>query len=284
MAVIRLFAWIVALAYGSTGVAGERLIGTGGVSQIEGASGGGLTPWATIGGYSADGAHSGTAFFSQVRTGDFQLDVVGGAWTFDNRVEISYARQQFDLGTLGSVLGMPGTSIRQDVFGAKVRVAGDLLYGRLPQFAIGLQYKRLRDPAVAALVGGQEDAGTDFYLAASRVTLAAVGGRNLLWSAAARATEANQLGLLGFGGDGGGYKLLFEGSVGVLLDRHTLVGVEYRQKPDNLSAAVEEDWASVYVAYLPSRSVSFTAAYADLGSLGGFSRQAGFYLSIQAAF
>ena len=35
----------------STLIAGERLLATGGVMQIEGSAGGGLTPWALIAGY-----------------------------------------------------------------------------------------------------------------------------------------------------------------------------------------------------------------------------------------
>ena len=34
---------------------GGKLLLTGGVTQIEGAGGGGLTPWALIGGYGSDG-------------------------------------------------------------------------------------------------------------------------------------------------------------------------------------------------------------------------------------
>lgn len=264
---------------------GARLIGTGGVTQIEGASGGGLTPWATIAGYGANDTNGATAFISNVRTGDYQLDAFGGAWSLGNRLEISFARQNFDLGTLGIALGLPDTVIRQNVIGAKLRVAGDIVYGDWPQIAVGVQHKQLIDPAVANLIGAQDDSGTDTYIAASRLVLAGPGDRNILWSAALRATKANQLGLLGFGGDlEDGYSIVAEAAAGVMLDRHTVVGIEYRQKPDNLSFAGEDDWADVFIAYLPSRSLAFTAAYVDLGSIGTLDRQAGFYLSLQASF
>lgn len=264
---------------------GARLLGTGGVTQIEGASGGGLTPWATIAGYGAGSDSSTTVFISNVRTGDYQLDAVGGTWSYGNRIEISFARQNFDLGTLGIALGLPDTVLRQNVIGAKVRLAGDIIYGDWPQIAIGVQHKTLVDPAVANLIGAKDDSGTDFYIAASRLVLAGIGGRNLVWSAALRATKANQLGLLGFGGDlEDGYSVMVEAMAGVMLDRHTVIGIEYRQKPDNLSFAGEDDWADVFIAYLPSRSLSLTAAYADLGAIGGLDRQAGFYLSVQAGF
>lgn len=277
--------FLLLLASGPCAAEGTRLLGTGGVTQIEGASGGGLAPWATIAGYEAGYDSGATAFISNVRTGDYQLDAVGAAWSYGNRLEISFARQNFDIGTLGIALGLPDTVLRQNVFGAKVRLAGDIVYGDWPQIAVGVQHKTLVDPAVAGLIGARDDSGTDFYIAASRLVLAGVGDRNLVWSAALRATKANQLGLLGFGGDrDDGYAVVVEAMAGVMLDRHTVFGVEYRQKPDNLSFAGEDDWMDVFIAWLPSRSLSLTAAYADLGSIAGLDRQSGFYLSMQAGF
>ncbi|HEX7045972.1 MAG TPA: DUF3034 family protein [Gammaproteobacteria bacterium] len=264
---------------------GARLLGTGGVMQIEGASGGGLVPWATIAGYGAGDDTGISAFISNVRTGDYQLDAVGAAWSYGNRLEISLARQNFDIGTLGIALDLPDTVLRQNIIGAKLRVAGDIVYGNWPQIAVGVQHKNLVDPAVANLIGARDDAGTDFYISASRLVLAGIGDRNFFWNATLRATKANQLGLLGFGGDlDDDYSFMLEAAAGVLLDRHTVIGIEYRQKPDNLSFAGEDDWADLFIAYLPSRSLSLTAAYVDLGAIGGLERQSGFYLSLQATF
>lgn len=46
---------VVALAEHETPDIGGKLLLTGGVTQIEGAGGGRLTPWALIGGYGSDG-------------------------------------------------------------------------------------------------------------------------------------------------------------------------------------------------------------------------------------
>lgn len=43
--------------------AGERLLATGGVMQIEGSAGGGLTPWALIAGYGTREEIGASAFF-----------------------------------------------------------------------------------------------------------------------------------------------------------------------------------------------------------------------------
>jgi len=262
-----------------------RLLATGGASQIEGAAGGGLVPWAVLAGYGTEDQQGGTAFATAVRTGDYGLDVIGAAWSWDNRIELSIARQTFSLDTLRDELSLPTARFRQDVLGAKLRLRGDLVYGRGPQVALGVQAKRQRDFLVPSLVGARDDDGVDVYISASRLLLAAAGGRNLLLSGTLRATRANQTGLLGFGGDRrSGYSVVAEGSAAVLLDPRWAVGVEYRQKPDNLGFAREDDWRDVFVAWFPNKRVAVVGAWADLGDIATLERQRGAYVSVQASF
>ena len=54
---------------------GGRLLLTGGVSTIEGAGGGGLVPWALIGGYGTRNELGLSAFATGVDTKDFTLNV-----------------------------------------------------------------------------------------------------------------------------------------------------------------------------------------------------------------
>ena len=56
-----------------------KLLLTGGVSSIDGAAGGGLTPWAVTGSYATEGEWGGTAFISGARTGNYGLRVRGAA-------------------------------------------------------------------------------------------------------------------------------------------------------------------------------------------------------------
>ena len=193
-------------------------------------------------------------------------------------------RHEFDLGTLGDALALPDAKLRQNVFGIKVRLFGDLLYERWPQISVGLQYKDNLDPAIPFVAGARDDSSVDVYIAASRVLLGAAAGRNLLLSGTVRSTEANQLGLLGFGGDRGGRELVFEGSAAVLLDRNVALGIEYRQKPDNLSFAAEDDWADLFIGWFPDRRYALVAAYADLGDIGGLRGQSGLYINLQGTF
>jgi hypothetical protein len=61
-----------------------------------------------------------------------------------------------------------------------------------------------------------------------------------------RASDANQLGILGFGGDRGDYHVLAQGSLGFFLTDNLVLGGEYRQKPNNLSAFREDDFKDVF--------------------------------------
>lgn len=253
---------------------GGKIIATAGLTQIEGAGGGGLTPWATIAGYDTRDEYSMSAFATQVNVDDYRFSAAGIAVGLFDRVELSYARHTFDLTTLGG-------DIKQDVFGAKVRLYGDVVYSTWPQVSLGLQYKKLDDGAVASAVGAKEsDSGKDYYLALTKVHLGAIAGYNLVWNATLRATKANQIGLLGYGGvNNNSYEVMTEGSVGVLLSQHIAVGVEYREKPDNLGLG-ETAWRDVFIAYIPNKSFNVTLAYADLGSIAGAQDQNGLYLSM----
>lgn len=279
----------IALAVLPAAVAANgKLIGTGGATQIEGSAGGGLVPWAMLGGYGTDGENGGSAFITSVDTGDYRLDAVGAGFVWNNRVELTLARQDFDTGSLSAAfpaLIAPDARIGQDILGAKVRLAGDPVYGRWPQVALGIQHKRNRDFAIPEAVGARDDSGTDVYLSVGRLLLAGLAGRNVYLNGTMRSTRANELGLLGFGdADGDGRELVAEASAAVFLDRHTAIGVEYRQKPDNLAFADESDWSDVFIAWFPNKSLSLTAAWTDLGSIATLDDQRGLYLSVEAAY
>jgi hypothetical protein len=259
-----------------------RLLATGGASTIEGSAGGGIVPWAVIAGYGTEEQWGGAAFATHVDSGDYTLASRGLALGWRNRLELGVARQDFGLPTLADALGLPVRSFRQDVVHAKLRLTGDLVYSPWPQLSLGLQHKRQRDFLVPSLVGAVDDTGNDVYLAAGKLFLGAAGGRHLLVNGTLRSSNANQTGLLGFGGDvRRGRSLLAEASVAVLLDPRWAVGVEYRQKPDNLGFARERDWKDVFVGWFPNKRVAVVAAFADLGSIATLDRQEAWYVSVQ---
>ncbi len=262
-----------------------RLLATGGATSLEGAAGGGITPWAVLAGYGERGEWGGDVFATRVETGDYRLEVAGAAVAYGNRLELSFARQRFDLGTLARDLSLPENSLRQDIFGAKWRLFGDLVYDRLPQVSLGVQYKRQKDFVIPSLIGAQRDEDAEAYLTASRLVLGGAFGYNLLLNGGVRYSRANELGLLGFGGDRRDSRsLLKEGSVAVLFNPRWAVGVEYREKPDNLSFAGESDWADLFVGYFPSKRLALVLAYARLGEIATLRNQDGVYLSVQGSF
>jgi hypothetical protein len=258
--------------------AGDRLEWTGAVSQIEGAGGGGLVPWALIGGLGTDVQIGASAFATYVSTQDFALRTEGASLGFDNRVEISAARQRFGAGSVA-----PGLTLGQDIVGLKVRLAGDAVFEPdewQPQIAVGAQWKQTLDfEQIPRAVGAARGEDVDLYICATKLYFAALAGRNVILDATLRRTRANQFGLLGFGGDGSGYSFTPEASAAVWLNDDVLLGAEYRDKPDNLSAFRESGAEDLFLAWAPVKNFTVTAAWADLGPIAGKPAQRGVYLS-----
>lgn len=269
------------LPVGSSG----KLLLTGGVSQIEGAAGGGLTPWAVIGGNGTRDQIGANAFYTRVNVGDYHLDAAGAMVGFYDRVELSVAQQRFNTEAVGAALGLgDGFTFKQNVVGLKVRIAGEAVLdsdSAMPQISIGAQYKRNNQDAVLAFVGAKDNSGVDFYVSATKLFL----GDGFLLNGTLRLTKANQIGILGFGGDlSDKYKPQLELSGAYLLTRKVAIGAEYRMKPNNLGIAREDDWFDVFVAFAPTKNVSLTVAYADLGNIVVKDNQRGVYASLQVGF
>lgn len=264
--------------------AGDRLQWTGAVSQIEGAAGGGVVPWALIGGLGTDEQFGATAFATYVTTEDFSLRTGGVSLAYGDRVELSVDRQRFDAGSV-----VPDLTLGQDIVGLKVRLLGDAVFAPdqlLPQIALGAQWKRTLDfDVIPKAVGASRGEDVDLYVAATKLYFAALAGHNVILDVTVRRTRANQFGLLGFGsapgaGAGDGYSWEPEASAAVWLHDKLLFGVEYRDKPSNLAAFRENSAKDLFVAWGPLKNLSLTAAWADLGGIAGKTTQRGLYVSL----
>ena len=266
-------------------LAGERLLATGGVMQIEGSAGGGLTPWALIAGYATREQVGASSFYTHARTqGGFEMNLAGVAVGFNNRVEISYSHQRFGLSDT-----VPGEYVRMHTLGTKVRLFGDAVYDQdswLPQVAAGIQVKHNVDfDQVPKALGAESATGVDIYLSATKLYLAAIGGRNVLLNATLQATKANQFGLLGFGGDKhDNYQLQPAVSAALMLTDGLLIGTEYRARPNNLNSFKEDDAKDLFIAWFPTKYLALTAAYVDLGNIADKDDQSAWYLSGQLSF
>nr|WP_229489117.1 DUF3034 family protein [Pseudoduganella namucuonensis] len=267
-----------------------KFIATGGVSQVEGAGGGGLTPWALIAGYGSRDSWGANAHYTHIQTQDYSLATRGVAVGIADRLELSLARQDFK----GDLAPLDQLRIKQDIVGLKVRLLGDAVYEQdtwVPQVAVGVMYKKNKGiGGLGALgvsnvtqLGAKDDSGYDYYVSATKILFE----YSLLVNGTLRATRANQMGILGFGGDqGDNMKLMPEASVAYLLTRKLAVGAEYRHKPHNLGVDHEKAYYDAFVAWFPNRNLSLTAAYAALGDITVFNpkKQKGWYLSLQAGF
>lgn len=285
-----------------------KLLLTGGVSSISGAAGGGLTPWAVIGTNATRSEWGVSTFATRATTQDYGLNVFGAALAYNERFEVSLARQEFDASPAIALNGIapfgitPGQRINMDVLGLKFKVAGDAVLDSdsfMPQVAIGLEHKNVVPGSLNSVFNflGTKTSGTDVYVSATKLFLA----QGLLLNGTLRYTNANQNGLLGFGSNApgkDGYSLVPELSVAYLLSKNWAIGAEYRFKPNNLQALgqaaglgdalAEDDWKDIFVAWAPNKNASVTLAYVDLGRIvPGVTNnrsQTGFYLSAQLAF
>lgn len=283
-------------AQGLFGADQGKLLLTAGFSTVEGAGGGGLTPWALITGYGSSNSWGANTYVTGIALRDFEFTSAGVGIGILDRFELSFGRQMLDA-TDGA---LDGISVSQDVVGAKLRIFGDAVYAQdswLPQVAIGAQAKRNRGIRDAARIGSPElvsvtqlgardEEDVDYYASATKVWLA----QGLLVNATLRYTSANQFGLLGFGGDRNeGASIRAEGAIAYLLRRKVAVGVEYRARGRNLGSDDESAAWDAFIAWTPNRHVSIVAAYVNIGSVaapitGSSADQDGAYLSAQVGF
>ncbi len=274
-----------------------KLLLTGGVSSIDGAAGGGLSPWAVTGSYASAGQWGATASAGMLKTQDYGLTVFTAALTWHDRLELSVGHQDLDTQQNLAPLGLGGLHLKMDVMGLKLRVAGDAVLDSdtwMPQVAVGVMHKRVDagalEPTLTGALGAKTD-GVDAYLSATKLFLAP----GLLVNLTLRATQANQGGLLGYGGaQGQGTRIEPEFSLAWLQSRHLALGVEGRAQPDNLNQSVlgagalkQDAWFDAFAAWAPNKTVSITLAWVDLGHIVPAlqpRRQQGAYLSAQLAY
>jgi hypothetical protein len=269
---------------------------TAGFSDVEGAGGAGLVPLAFITGYGSKDSWGANAHYTNYQPGDFELNAYGVSVGALDRVELSFTRHELE--ATGGALD--GLGVEQDIIGLKVKLFGDAVYlqdSLLPQVSVGAQYKKnkgIKDAAGVGLagltspvqLGAKDDSGTDYYLSATKIFL----GQSIVVSATLRYTEANQFGLLGFGGNrDDGYSLQPEGVVAYLFARKAAAGVEYRSRPHNLVVDDEDDAWDAFIAWTPTKNLSLVAAYVNLGSILApvtheTDDQKGAYLSFQVGF
>jgi Protein of unknown function (DUF3034) len=294
---------LVGAAHADTG----KLLLTGGISSVEGAAGGGITPWAVIGSMAADGENGVFAHTSRLKTEDYGLNTLGVGIALKNTLELTLSRQDLSaaparaLNALGFNVS-EGAHLKMDVLGIKMRVAGDAVLNSdnlMPQISVGVEFKRTHAGSIRPVLDflGSKTSGTDLYVSATKLLL----GERILLNGTLRYTNANQGGLLGFGASAPGqskHSLYPEFSVAYLLSRDLAVGAEYRFMPNKLEALgqaaglgsglQQDDWKDIFIAWAPNKHLAVTGAYVDLGQVvpgvTGGRKQRGLFASAQVAY
>ncbi|MGJ8669508.1 MAG: DUF3034 family protein [Oceanococcus sp.] len=304
-----------------------KVLATGGVITVDGAGGGGISPWATISGYGTrDGINAGL-HYTWVYLPDYTLNSYGVTAGFYDRLELSWAQSVLPTGSTFDTVGLAAdaagldlgidpfnTTIKMDIYGAKLRLFGDAVYTSdswIPQVSIGGLYKENKNPQLLNTLQAAKSKDWEAYAVATKIFFPI----STLVSVAGRYTNANQTGLTGFGGpDGDDKELRFEVSIAHLLAKNTAFGFEYQQHGDNLGGRSvqaagldltpatgllsglglgtgatltqlpEDDWYDMFFAYFPNKNLSFVIAYAMLGNITLTPEQHGFYMSVHATF
>ncbi len=277
----------------------SKLLATGGVTEVEGAGGGGVVPWALITGYGTDRQIGGSAFGTYAGSGSLSAISGGAAIGLFNRLEFSYARYTLNFGdqfisVVPDVLNHGSHSLSENIEGVKLRLFGDAIYDEyIPQVSAGVLFQQSQNKTVVEYIGAKTN-GQTYYVAATKLLFDALFGRDVLLDADLIETKANQLGLLGFGsGTDNSYHAEFAGSAAILLNRGLALGGDYRTMPRELKAlGPSSNYGDVFLAWFPTKHVSVTAAYAFLGRIAPAIDQPGkstgnenfFYISTQLAF
>ena len=95
-----------------------RLLATSGVTEVEGAGGGGLVPWALVTGYGSRDAFGANIHDTTILLPAFTLETAGALVGLYDRLELSYAHIWLDTREAGARLGIGrGFTINEDVAG-----------------------------------------------------------------------------------------------------------------------------------------------------------------------
>ena len=164
-----------------------KVLLTGGVGSIDGAGGGGITPWAVINGYGTrDGINAGVRYtFAYLP--DYSLNSISLNIGFYDRLELSYAYSVLPTGgtfdTLGLVFDLLNdivatgiepfnTTIKMDIYGAKLRLFGDAVYNSqslIPQVAIGGFYKENKNKVLLKTLQANKAKDWEGYISATKI-------------------------------------------------------------------------------------------------------------------
>jgi hypothetical protein len=262
---------------------------------IEGVGGGAITPMA----YLVNPAPKGEIFgepsvaLSYVNLGSKNLDAISVTENLFGFIELGYAADRFGLGTLPSaILAATHTDIEEsDVWDARIQaVKEDELW---PAITIGIDAKyndgisAINDRLGGALTGiGYKSASGQDYTVTFSKTLPKAFGFPVILTAGIRASEAANLGFLGFSNT---YSATFEGSVAALPTDWLLLAYEFREKTDPYGQIPglingEDNWHAFDAGLILDKRTTFVLGYGIFGSLANTEANSAWWLQFKHEF
>jgi len=215
------------------------------------------------------------------------LQVFAVTETFLRRIEIGYALNRFDLGSLPNAIkhltGGAARIRRQEVYLHHFNVRGLVIEENswnlpLPAVVVGMQAKvnggiAGMDDSTGGLltsIGYERRNGIDFTIHASKTIPEILFGRPLILTFGVRSSNASNIGLTGFGDE---CQVTVECDVATLITDNFALGYEFRQKNNPYDEAPgilgdEDDWHAIRVAYIVDDHFVIAGGWAYLGPVG----------------
>ena len=277
------------------------------VHTVEGVGGGAITPMAYLVNPEPrrECAVLGkpTVALTYVNMGRKNLDAFSVTETLGGRIEFGYAANRLGLGTLPMAIRDATEPNPVDIGHSDVwlhhfnlrllAVKENTCVGgfAMPAVTAGVHFKvndgisdiNQRLGGLLSTIGYERENGVDFTLTATRTIPPEVLGRPLILTAGLRASQAAQLGLLGFGDE---YYATFEGSVAYLPFDWLVLAYEFRQKPDPYGQIPgligdEDHWHAFDAIFLLSEHTAFTAGYGAFGTLANSEEDGVWWLQLK---
>lgn len=225
-----------------------------------------------------------SASATYIHMGKKNLQSFAISQTFFRRIEVSYAFNRFDLGTLPKAIAKAGLRVnRQEVylhhFNLRALLLEENSFGLpLPAVVAGVQFKvnggiRGMDKSTEGVLQGlglKRRNGVDYTLHLSKMFPTLLFGRPLILTFGIRNSTASNIGYTGFGNE---CQTTIEVDVATLILDNLAVGYEYRQKnnPYHKAAGIlndEDDWHAIRAAYVINDHCTIAGAWGYLGPVG----------------
>ena len=273
---------------------------------IEGTSGVFITSTAYMANPAEPGEVFGKPSFSTSSVFGREKDLQSFAVTENlwGKIELGYAYERLGLGEWASDV-KAGANLRVDnhvgMHNLNVRALvldeGGLDCSWLPAVTIGGHFKwneshtKLNNDLNGLLntLGSDHNSGFEFTAVASK-TITGLLARPIIVTGGVRNGDAIHTGLLGFAGE---RRTTFEGSVIVFLTERLAFAAEYRQKPDLMKqfsaggkhlVKAENDWMSLYLAYIINDNMTISGGYAGLGNIANNREDAALGMQLKYEF